>query len=126
MAGDQHATHHIHNLDDEFEKSIAALLDLQQERLDIVFEEDSRHAAFVDVLVLRRDGVLVCGEESGARGGREGGWGEGIDGWDDGEEVLEFVEVGGGGGDGAVEGIEKGWVIGSEGKFGDYVAEVEC
>ena len=42
-----------------------------------------------------------------------------VDGWDDGEEVLEFEEVIGRGGDGAVEGIVQVRVVWPEGELID-------
>lgn len=50
---------------------------------------------------------------------------EGVDCGYDGEVVLVFVEVGGGCGEGVVEGVEEGGVEGAEGEFVDYVGEVE-
>jgi hypothetical protein len=64
------------------------------------------------------NGVLVC--EDRARGVRCAGV-DGVNGGDDREEVLEFVEVVGGCGDGSIEGILKGGVEGSEGELGDDV-----
>ena len=56
-------------------------------------------------------GVLVCVD--GSRGvGRRGV--DGVDCWDDGEEVLKFMEVVWCCGDGAVERVEEGRVEGSE------------
>ena len=96
-------------------------------------------------MALLRHGVLV-GEDGvssvlqavlfdgvGARGGRFGvlvdfaqGFGVGgVDCRHDGEVVLVFVEVCGGGGVGVVEGVGEGGVEGAEGEFVDYVAEVE-
>lgn len=49
-----------------------------------------------------------------------------VDCGDDGEEVLVLVVVGFCGCDGLVEGVEEGWVVGSEGEFGYHVGEVEC
>jgi hypothetical protein len=51
-------------------------------------------------------------------------WGGGIDavdGGDDGEEVLEFVEMVGCSGDGAVEGVEEGGVESAKRELGDDV-----
>lgn len=56
---------------------------------------------------------------------RRGGRGTGVDGGDDGEVVLEFVEVVVRGGGGAVERVEEGRVEGTEGEFVDDVGEVE-
>ncbi len=49
----------------------------------------------------------------------------GIDCGDDGEVILEFVEVGWGGTAGVVEGVEKLRVEGAEGELIDVVGEVE-
>lgn len=65
-------------------------------------------------------GLVIGGGEEGGRGGRER-----IDCRDDGEEVLEFLEVCVCCGDGAIEGVNEGGVKGAEGEFGDYVGEVE-
>lgn len=50
----------------------------------------------------------------------------GVDGRDDADEVLEFVEVRGGEVDGSVERVDETGQKGAEGEFGDYVGEVEC
>lgn len=63
----------------------------------------------------------------GVEGAVEGGLvALGVDCGDDGEEVLVLVVVGFCGCDGLVEGVEEGWVVGSEGEFGYHVGEVEC
>lgn len=59
MPRDQHAAQDIHDLDGEAEEAVAALLDRQHQRLDVVLEEDAGHGALVDLAVLVRDGVLV-------------------------------------------------------------------
>ena len=97
----------------------------QQDRFDVEFEKDARHAALVDGVALRGDGVLVRDDCGGGGGGGVGRGGAGVDCGDDGEVVLVFVEVGGGGGVGSVEGVEEGGVEGSEGEFVDGVGEVE-
>lgn len=69
-------------------------------------------------------GVAVYGFEEGEERG-----GVGVDGGHDGEVVLEFVEVvggGGGEGDGGVEGVGEGGEVRAEGEFADEVGEVEC
>lgn len=71
--------------------------------------------------VVRREGRIVRVVGRGRRGGR----GAGVDGGDDGEVVLKFVEVVVRGGGGAVEGVEEGRVEGTEGEFVDDVGEVE-
>jgi hypothetical protein len=69
---------------------------------------------------LFRDGVLVGENGAGSVAGVDR-----VNGWDDGEEVLEFVEVVGCTGDGAIERVDEGWVEGSKGELGNYVREVE-
>ncbi len=71
--------------------------------------------------VVRWEGAIVWF----VGGRRRRGGGAGVDCGDDGEVVLEFVEMGVGGGVGAVEGVEEGRVEGSEGEFVDDVGEVE-
>lgn len=76
--------------------------------------------------MVREDEVLVAAGGWVTSEDAVGGTGTfGVDGWDDGEEVLVFVVVGFGGGDGFVEGVEDGWVVRAEGEFGDHVREVE-
>lgn len=69
----------------------------QQDRLNVVLEEDTGDIVFVDRLALLRYSVLVCENGAGA---------DAVDGWDDGEVVLELVEVFGGGVDGSVERVD--------------------
>ena len=49
----------------------------------------------------------------------------GVDCRDDGEVVLVFVEVLGGGGEGGVERVGEGGIEGAEGEFVDLVGEIE-
>lgn len=65
--------------------------------------------------------VAVYGFEEGEQGGVVG-----VDGGYDGEVVLELVEVVFGGGDGVVEGVDQGGVVGAEGELLDVVGEVEA
>lgn len=62
----------------------------------------------------------------GCCGGGFGRGSSGVDCGDDGEVVLVLVEVGAGCGVSFVEGVEEGWVEGTEGEFVDYVGKVEC
>lgn len=70
-------------------------------------------------------GVGGGGEGEGKRGEGRGVHGAGVDGGDDGEVVLEAVEVVWGGSERVVEGVEEGGVERAEGEFGDEVGEVE-
>lgn len=120
----QHAAHDIHDLEEEAHEAVSALLDRQHQRLDVVLEEDPRQGVLVDRAVLVGHGVLVRGD--GTLGGdaeRRGG--DGVDGGNDGEEVLEFVEAVGRCGDGAVEWVDQRGVEWAEGEFGDDVREIE-
>ena len=116
---DQHAAQDIHDLDSEAEEAVAAFLNRQHQRLDVVLEEDAGHGALVDLAVLMRDGVLV--REDGAFGGEGVGRGDGVDGGDDGHEVLGLVELVGGRGDGLIERVDQLRVESTEGEFGDDV-----
>lgn len=66
-------------------------------------------------------GVLVCEDCAGAVGAGV----DGVDCGDDREEVLEFVEVIRGCGDGSVERVDEGGIEEAEGELGDDVGEVE-
>lgn len=141
-APDQHPADHIHHPDHQPQKRHALLPHRQQNRLDVELEEDARDGAFVHGVRLRGRGVLVRDDGVAravirregrrvvrvvGRGGRQWrrGGGAGVDGGDDGEVVLEFIEVIVRGGGGAVEGVEEGRVEGTEGEFVDDVGEVE-
>lgn len=70
--------------------------------------------------------VPVGGDEIRVVGvGVEGASALGVEGGDDGEEVLVLVVVGFGGGDGFIERVEESRVVRAEGEFGDHVGEVE-
>jgi hypothetical protein len=70
-------------------------------------------------------GVVVAATIHGLEEGDQGGV-VGVDGRDDGEVVLEFVEVVCGGGEGVVERVLERRVVGAEGELIDVVGEVEC
>lgn len=123
MARDQDTTNDVHNLDDEAQEAIARLLDVQQDGLHVVLEEDAGDVALADDVGLLGDGVLVREEGAVVVGGAGV---DAVDGRDDGEEVLELVEVVWGGLNGAVERVGEGWVVVSKGEFVDDVGEVEC
>lgn len=117
MARNEHTTDYIDELNEEHEEAVAVLVDGQQDWLNVVLDKDAGYGqALVDFLALLGDGVLV---------GEDGAGAHAVDGRDDGEVVLEFVEVGGGKVDGAVERVDEGGVEVAEGEFGDDVREVE-
>lgn len=122
MAGDEDAGEDVDDLDEEGEDAVAALLDGEQDGLDVVLEEEAGDHALADLLALLGDGVLVGEDGAGAEGAAAG---DRVDGRNDGHEVLELVEVRRGDVDGAVERVHEGGVVGSEGEFRDDVGEVE-
>lgn len=123
MAGDEDAGEDVDDLEEEGEDAVAVLLDGEQDGLDVVLEEEAGDHALADLLALLRDGVLVGEDGLGAAEGAAAG--HGVDGRDDGHEVLELVEVRRGDVDGAVERVHEGGVVGPEGEFRDDVREVE-
>lgn len=121
VAGDEDAGEDVDDLEEEGEDAVAALLDGEQDGLDVVLEEEARHHELADLLALLGHGVLVG--EDGARARAAAG--HGVHRGHDGHEVLELVEVRRRGVDGAVEGVHEGGVVGAEGELGDDVREVE-
>lgn len=128
----------IHEPNKQGHEGCPLLADHQQDRLDVVLEEDpgDEEGAFGQLVglggrgvLVREDEVLVAGvgllRGRGAGEEVEGARALGVDGGDDGEEVLELVVVGFGGGDGLVEGVVEGGIVRAEGEFGDHVREVE-
>lgn len=113
------------------------LADQQQDRLNVVLEEDARNqiGTLGDRAGLAGGRVLVCEDGvagvAGVRGGGvegvgvEGGAAFCVESWYDREEVLEFVVVAWCFGDGFVERVEEAGVVWAEGEFGDHVGEVE-
>lgn len=121
MAGDENAGEDVDDFDQESEDAVAALLDGEEDGLDVVLEEEAGNHALADVLALLGDGVLVRHDGAGAGAAA----GDGVDRRHDGHEVLELVEVRFGYVDGAVEGVDEGGVVRAEGELGDDVREVE-
>lgn len=131
-----HTRYNIHQADQEGQEAPAVLLHDQQDRFDIVFEEDSWDAALLGGVGLRCHGVLVCRDGRGGRVGEDGAGQARCQSWkrvlvasedcrDEREVVLEFVEVFGGGGDCFVERVEERGIVWAEGEFGNHVREVE-
>ena len=137
---DNHTGDGIYEADQQREKAAPLFTDEQQDRLDVILEEDARdeerafgeRGRLAGCCVLVREDEVAGGAVRVGRGRRQGaescvdGAGAlGVDRRYDGEEVLVFVVVGFGRRDGFVEGVEDGWVVRAEGKFVDYVREVE-
>ena len=136
-----HTADDIHQPDQQREEAAPFLGDRQGNRLDVELDKDAGDVVLRHLVRLRGDGVLVgfhgvrgvpdalCGVVGvavyGFEEGEEGGV-VGVDGGDDGEVVLELVEVVFGGGDGVVEGVDEGGVVGAEGELLDVVREVEA
>lgn len=68
-AAHQDATDHIHDPDAQRQEAPPLFPDGQEDGLDVEFEEDARHGAFVDVVGLRGHGVLVRDDCVGGGGG---------------------------------------------------------
>lgn len=126
--------HGVNQPNQQRQKATPLLTNQQHNRFDVILEVDARHVERVlgnsvglagcSVLV-REDQVPVAVGGVSAEGAVDGAGTLGVNGGDDGEEVLVFVIVGFGGGDGFVEGVEDCGVVRAEGKFGDHVREVE-
>lgn len=111
----KHARNSINHANHQAQKPCPLLADQQQDRLNVILEEDSRDQVgrFGDGSGLAGCRVLVCEDcvagVAGFEGGRvgcvgvEGGAAFCVEGWYDGEEVLEFVVVILAFGDGFVE-----------------------
>lgn len=125
----------VHQPNQQRQEAPALLTNKQQNRLDVILEEDPGHVERVlgDTVGLAGGGVLVREDEVLVVAVLlDGGWGRvrvarafGVDGRDHREEVLEFVVVGLAGRDGFVERVENRGVVRAEGEFGDHVGEVE-
>lgn len=134
-------TDDINESDEQAEESAPLLCYGQGNRLDVELDEDAGNVVLGDLVRLRGHGVLVGLDGVGGveyvlggvvgvavYGFEEGQEGSvvGVDGGHDGEVVLEFVEVVFGRGDGIVEGVDEGGVVGTEGHFLDVVREIEA
>ena len=122
MAGNERAAQDVDELDDENEKAVAGLDDVEQDGLDVVLEEYAWDGAVADLAALLGHGVLIRDDGAGAEARRVT---NAVDGWHDGHEVLELVEGDGGRVDGAVERVLERGEVGAEGELRDDVREVE-
>ena len=112
VTGHKCAAKDIDHLDQKDEETIPRLDDVEQDGLNVVLDENTRDGAFADVLLLFGHGVLVGEDGFGPRCAREA---DTVGCGDNGEEVLEFVEVAGRHANGAVEGVDEGGEEGAEG-----------
>lgn len=116
MARDQDARKHIDELHNKDEETIAFLIDRQQDRLNVVLDENARNAVLGHGFALLCYGILVRKHGAGS---------DAVPGWNDGNVVLELVEVVVGNVDGAVERVDEGGVVWAKGQLGDDVGKVE-
>lgn len=136
--GDHDTGDGVDEANEQGEEAGTLLADHEQDGLNVILEENAgdEEWAFGEVTGLGGGGVLVGEDEvlvvavgelrgRGVGVGVESAVALGVDGWDDGEEVLVLVVVGFGGGDGLIEGVEEGRIVRTEGEFGDHVGEVE-
>lgn len=116
VASNEHTTNHIDDPKHERKNAGPRFLDGQHDRLNVILEEDARYVVLVDLLALLRHGVLVREHRAAAVG---------VGCRDDGDVVLELVEVGLGGVDGVIEGVDERWVKGAVRQLRDDVRKVE-
>lgn len=137
-SSNEHPRNGIDQPNHQIQEPRPLLADQQQDRLNVILEKDTRNQVrgFGDWTGLAGCRVLVCEDCVAGLAGFEGGRVEGVgveggaafcvEGWDDGEEVLEFVVVDLAFGDGFVEGVLEAWVVWAEGELSYHVGEVEC
>lgn len=116
VSGDKHTTYNVDDLDQEGQDPITALVNRQQDRLNVILEENSRNVVLVDRLALLSHGVLV---------GEDGPGSHAVHSRHNGEVVLELVEVVRGGVDSAIEGVDERGVEGTVGQLRDDVRKVK-
>lgn len=129
----KHTRNSVDDPDNQSQETTPLLADKQHDRLDVVFEEDSRdkHRRLGDRATLAGCCVLIREDSVPSRPGVRSVYVEcifalGIEGRHDGEEVLEFVVVGAALGDGFVQRVEQTWVVRAEGQFSNHMREIEC
>ena len=67
MPSDKNTAKYINDLNAEPKERVSALLDVEQDRLDVVLKEDAWNGLLADLVALLRNGVLV-GDNGAARG----------------------------------------------------------
>jgi hypothetical protein len=123
VSSHQCSRQNIDDFDAEYKEAIPALHNVEQHRLNVVLEEDPRDGSLRNFLGLLGDCVLVCKYRRRTGFARVS---DGVGGRDDGHEVLEFMEMRGGGVDCPVQGVDERRQERAEGELADYVGEVEC
>lgn len=98
VSGDQDTAHDVDDLDQETDDAITALVDSQQDWLDVVLEENAGDVSLVDRLALLRHGVLVGENRPGVDAVHRG---------HNRKIVLKLVEVARGCVDSAVERVDE-------------------
>jgi hypothetical protein len=116
VSSDENTADDVDDFNKQANDTVAALVNCQQDWLDVVLEEDSRNPSVVDCLALLRDGILV---------GQDGPGVDAVHGGHNGKVVLELVEVVGSSVDSTVEGIDERGVEGAVRKLRDDVRKVK-
>ena len=98
VSSDENTADDVDDLDQQADNAVAAFVNCQQDRLDIVLDENSGNPSLVHGLALLGHGVLV---------GEDGFRVDAVDGGNDREVVLELVEVGFGCVDCAIERVDE-------------------
>lgn len=116
VSSDENTADDVDDLDQETDDTVTAFVNCQQNRLDVVFEENSGNVSLVDRLALLCHGILV---------GEDGPGVDAVHGGHDGKVILELVEVAVSRVDCAVERVDERGVEGTVRKLGDDVRKVE-
>lgn len=116
VSSDENTADDVDDLDQQADNAVAAFVNCQQDRLDIVLDENSGNPSLVHGLALLGYGVLV---------GKDGLRVDAVDGGNDRKIVLELVEVGLGRVDCAIERVDERGVERTVRKLRDDVRKVE-
>lgn len=112
VSSNQHTRKHVNELHDKGQESVAVLIHRQQDRFNVVLNEDTGDTILGNGHTLFGDGILV---------GKDGAGADAVSGWHDGNVVLHLVEMVRGNVDGAVERVDERRVVRAKGQFGDDV-----
>lgn len=116
VSSDENTADDVDDLDEQADDTITALVNCQQNGLDVVLEEDSGNVSVVDCLALLCNGILV---------GEDGPGVDAVHSGHNGKVVLELVEISIGRVDGAVERVLERGVKGTVRKLRDDVRKVK-